>query len=225
MNNLSKLLDDGTLKIKKINMGKPNNKKTYKKMMKKQKNMKGGKTQKRNKNKNKSPKIIIKKENKTPKQSNNNQKILNRVIDNKIQKVVDQVTSSNDDKKIKPVEKIYEKRRPLEKKRQLEERERQVKQPKVEEKRQLEERERQVKQPKVEEKRQLEERERQVERSVKKKQPVKKKLKHNKTKKLNISDMIEKLKNKGILVSGKNKKLVKDIYLYALDDNIKIYRK
>jgi len=194
MNNLSKLLDDGTLKIKKINMGKPNNKKTYKKMMKKQKNMKGGKTQKRNKNKNKSPKIIIKKENKTPKQSNNNQKILNRVIDNKIQKVVDQVTSSNDDKKIKPVEKIYEKQR-------------------------------QVKQPKVEEKRQLEERERQVERSVKKKQPVKKKLKHNKTKKLNISDMIEKLKNKGILVSGKNKKLVKDIYLYALDDNIKIYRK
>ena len=215
MNNLSKLLDDGTLKIKKINMGKPNNKKTYKKMMKKQKNMKGGKTQKRNKNKNKSPKIIIKKENKTPKLSNNNQKILNRVIDNKIQKVVDQVTSSNDDKKIKPVEKIYEKRRPLEKKRQ----------PKVEEKRQPEERERQVKQPKVEEKRQLEERERQVERSVKKKQPVKKKLKHNKTKKLNISDMIEKLKNKGILVSGKNKKLVKDIYLYALDDNIKIYRK
>lgn len=194
MNNLSKLLDDGTLKIKKINMGKPNNKKTYKKMMKKQKNMKGGKTQKRNKNKNKSPKIIIKKENKTPKPSNNNQQILNRVIDNKIQKVVDQVTSSNDDKKIKPVEKIYEKRR-------------------------------QVKQPKVEEKRQPEERERQVERPVKKKQPVKKKLKHNKTKKLNISDMIEKLKNKGILVSGKNKKLVKDIYLYALDDNIKIYRK
>ena len=189
MNNLSKLLDDGTLKIKKINMGKPNNKKTYKKMMKKQKNMKGGKTQKRNKNKNKSPKIIIKKENKTSKPSNNNQKILNRVIDNKIQKVVDQVTSSNDDKKIKPVEKIYEKQRPLEKKRQPEERERQV------------------------------------ERSVKKKQPVKKKLKHNKTKKLNISDMIEKLKNKGILVSGKNKKLVKDIYLYALDDNIKIYRK
>lgn len=214
MNNLSKLLDDGTLKIKKINMGKPNNKKTYKKMMKKQKNMKGGKTQKRNKNKNKSPKIIIKKENKTSKPSNNNQKILNRVIDNKIQKVVDQVTSSNDDKKIKPVEKIYEKQRPLEKKRQ----------PKVEEKQQLEERQ-QVKQPKVEEKQQLEERERQVERPVKKKQPVKKKLKHNKTKKLNISDMIEKLKNKGILVSGKNKKLVKDIYLYALDDNIKIYRK
>ena len=37
--------------------------------------------------------------------------------------------------------------------------------------------------------------------------------------------MINELKDKGILVSGKNKKLLKDIYLYSLDDNIKIYRK
>jgi len=36
--------------------------------------------------------------------------------------------------------------------------------------------------------------------------------------------MITELKDKGILVSGKNKRILKDIYIYALDDNIKIYR-
>jgi hypothetical protein len=37
--------------------------------------------------------------------------------------------------------------------------------------------------------------------------------------------MIKELKNKGILVSGKNYKVLESIYKYALDDNIKIYRK
>ena len=35
-------------------------------------------------------------------------------------------------------------------------------------------------------------------------------------------EMIEYLRKKGIYVSGKNPKLLKDIYLYSLDDNIRI---
>jgi len=35
-------------------------------------------------------------------------------------------------------------------------------------------------------------------------------------------DMISELKKRGIYVSGKNPKLLKDIYMYSLDDNIRI---
>ena len=43
-------------------------------------------------------------------------------------------------------------------------------------------------------------------------------------KKTNINniEMIEHLRKKGIYVSGKNPKLLKDIYMYSLDDNIRI---
>ena len=37
-------------------------------------------------------------------------------------------------------------------------------------------------------------------------------------------DMIKELKNKGIYISGKSPKLLKDIYLYSLNDNIRIIK-
>ena len=36
--------------------------------------------------------------------------------------------------------------------------------------------------------------------------------------------MIKELKNKGIYISGKSPKLLKDIYLYSLNDNIRIIK-
>ena len=50
---------------------------------------------------------------------------------------------------------------------------------------------------------------------------TKKKNKQKRTKKDNV-DMIEHLRKKGIYVSGKDPKILKDIYMYSLDDNIKI---
>ena len=49
--------------------------------------------------------------------------------------------------------------------------------------------------------------------------------KKKKVKEYDSDTMIERLKQRGILVSGKNKKLLRDIYLYALDDQIQIYHK
>ena len=53
-----------------------------------------------------------------------------------------------------------------------------------------------------------------------------KKISLSKRSKINKSavDMIEELKNKGIYVSGKNPKLLKDIYRYSLNDNIRIIK-
>ena len=39
-----------------------------------------------------------------------------------------------------------------------------------------------------------------------------------------IDDMKKELKNKGIFVSGKSPKLLKDIYLYSLNNNIRIIK-
>ena len=201
MNNLSKLLDDGTLKIKKINMGKPNKIKTYKKMMKQ--------TKKKKRNRKYSPQIIIKKQSAgVSKTSDNKQTIVNRVIDepnppilDTIDKLVNQSESSTETKtnqngdnvEIKTIKGTVDKDK--------------VNQ---EEKQDLEK----DMKPKAE--------------SVKPKQEKKKRKKSKRKKKVKQYDtktMIDKLKEKGILVSGKNEKLVKDIYLYALDDQIKIYRK
>jgi hypothetical protein len=193
MNNLSKLLDDGTLKIKKINMGKPNKIKTYKKMMKQ--------TKKKKRNKKYSPKIIIKKQPAdSSKSSDNKQKIIKRVIDQPKQKNI-----------IKEIDNIVNKEEKQANKKNI---------PKKSDFKKIkdtidndklkdmnissENKSEQVKQAKI-----------QQTKSKKKK----------KVKKYDTQTMIEKLKQKGILVSGKNKKLVKDIYLYALDDQIKIYRK
>lgn len=52
---------------------------------------------------------------------------------------------------------------------------------------------------------------------VSKKTQNKKRIKNKK----NV-EMIEYLRKKGIYVSGKNPKLLKDIYMYSLDDNIRI---
>lgn len=50
---------------------------------------------------------------------------------------------------------------------------------------------------------------------------TKKKQVKKKQKKDNI-EMIEHLRKKGIYVSGKNPKILKDIYIYSLDNNIRI---
>ena len=50
---------------------------------------------------------------------------------------------------------------------------------------------------------------------------TKKKGKQKRNKKDHV-DMIEHLRKKGIYVSGKDPKILKDIYMYSLDDNIKI---
>ena len=50
---------------------------------------------------------------------------------------------------------------------------------------------------------------------------TKKKQLKKKSNKNNI-EMIDHLRKKGIYVSGKNPKLLKDIYMYSLDDNIRI---
>jgi len=46
----------------------------------------------------------------------------------------------------------------------------------------------------------------------------------NHVKRKSPEDMIEGLKNKGIYVSGNNPRLLKDIYLYSLNDNIRIIK-
>jgi hypothetical protein len=218
MNNLSKLLDDGTLKIKKINMGKPNKIKTYKKMMKQ--------TKKKKRNRKYSPQIIIKKQSAgVSKTSDNKQKIVNRVIDepnppilDTIDKLVNQSESSTETKtnqngdnvEIKTIKGTVDKDKVNQEEKQYLEKDMEKDKVNQEEKQDLEK----DMKPKAE--------------SVKPKQEKKKRKKSKRKKKVKQYDtktMIDKLKQKGILVSGKNEKLVKDIYLYALDDQIKIYRK
>ena len=194
MNNLSKLLDNGTLKIKTIHRGSKPKIKTYNRYF----NRKRREKTKRNKLKYKSPQIIIKKQSGGTKSSktNNDKSIVNRVIDTKdIDTKLDELVNEPDTK------------------------EQDTKEPEV----------------KVIENTidpdQSEDTESKTESKAKpkgKKQTKKraKKITSKKKKKEYDSDtMIERLKQRGILVSGKNKKLLRDIYLYALDDQIQIYHK
>ena len=203
MNNISKLLDNGTLNIKKINTNTKTKKKTYKKYLKGNINPK--KTF-RNKNKKHSPKIIIRKENKETKRENNNKKLLNRVIDVKIDEIVNDVNDKKiDDVKDDVVKKDKEK----------------VKEEKV-----IEGTIDYDKVDSIEDKKDDKINNDKNKNKKKKKKKNKKKTKTKTKTKINknVDEMITELKDKGILVSGKNKRILKDIYIYALDDNIKIYR-
>lgn len=201
MNNLSKLLDNGTLKIKTMNRGSKPKIKTYNRYF----NRKRREKTKRNKLKSKSPQIIIKKQSGGTKSSktNNDKSIVNRVIDTKdIDTKLDELVNEPDTK-------------------ELDTKEQDTKEPEV----------------KVIENTidpdQSEDTESKTESKAKpkgKKQTKKraKKITSKKKKKVKEYDsdtMIERLKQRGILVSGKNKKLLRDIYLYALDDQIQIYHK
>ena len=201
MNNISKLLDDGTLNIKKINTNTKTKKKTYKKYLKG--NTINPKKTFRNKNKKHSPKIIIRKENKETKRENNKDKLLNRVIDVKIDEIVNG-DDKKDDVKIDDVKiddvKIDDDNKDEEEKLI----EGTIDYDKVEE---------------IENKKD-EKKKKKKKKKNKNKNKTKTKIKINK----NTDEMITELKDKGILVSGKNKRILKDIYIYALDDNIKIYR-
>ena len=201
MNNISKLLDNGTLNIKKINTNTKTKKKTYKKYLKGNINPK--KTF-RNKNKKHSPKIIIRKENKETKRENNNKKLLNRVIDVKIDEIVNDVN----DKKIDDVkDDVVKKDKELKEEKVIEGTIDYDKVDSIENKNKNDNINNDKKKNKKKKKK-------------KKKTKTKNKNKINK----NVDEMITELKDKGILVSGKNKRILKDIYIYALDDNIKIYR-
>ena len=209
MNNLSKLLDNGTLKIKTIHRGSKPKIKTYNRYF----NRKRREKTKRNKLKYKSPQIIIKKQSGGTKstKTNNDKSIVNRVIDTKdIDTKLDELVNEPDTK------------------------EQDTKEPDTKE---PDTKEPDTKEPEVKvientiDPDQSEDTESKTESKAKpkgKKQTKKrsKKITSKKKKKEYDSDtMIERLKQRGILVSGKNKKLLRDIYLYALDDQIQIYHK
>ena len=203
MNNLSKLLDNGTLKIKTIHRGSKPKIKTYNRYF----NRKRREKTKRNKLKYKSPQIIIKKQSGGTKSSktNNDKSIVNRVIDTKdIDTKLDELinepgtkepyTKEPDTKEseVKVIENTIDPDQSDDTESKSESKSESKAKPKG------------------------------------KKQTKKraKKITSKKKKKEYDSDtMIERLKQRGILVSGKNKKLLRDIYLYALDDQIQIYHK
>lgn len=197
MNNLSKLLDNGTLKIKTINRGSKPKIKTYNRYF----NRKRREKTKRNKLKYKSPQIIIKKQSGGTKSSktNNDKSIVNRVIDTKdIDTKLDELVNEPDTK-------------------EQDTKEPDLKEPEVKvientiDPDQSDDTESKAK-PKGK---------KQTKKRAKKITSKKKK----KVKEYDSDTMIERLKQRGILVSGKNKKLLRDIYLYALDDQIQIYHK
>jgi hypothetical protein len=196
MNNLSKLLDNGTLKIKTINRGSKPKIKTYNRYF----NRKRREKTKRNKLKYKSPQIIIKKQSGGTKSSktNNDKSIVNRVIDTKeIDTKLDELVNEPDLKEQdtkEPEVKVIENTIDPDRSEDTESKTESNAKPKGK---------------------------KQTKKRAKKITSKKKK----KVKEYDSDTMIERLKQRGILVSGKNKKLLRDIYLYALDDQIQIYHK
>tara|TARA_B100001115_G_scaffold182726_1_gene179680 strand:- start:2911 stop:3501 length:591 start_codon:yes stop_codon:yes gene_type:complete len=196
MNNLSKLLDNGTLKIKTIHRGSKPKIKTYNRYF----NRKRREKTKRNKLKSKSPQIIIKKQSGGTKSSktNNDKSIVNRVIDTKdIDTKLDELVNEPDTKEPdtkEPEVKVIENTIDPDQSEDTESKTESKAKPKGK---------------------------KQTKKRAKKITSKKKK----KVKEYDSDTMIERLKQRGILVSGKNKKLLRDIYLYALDDQIQIYHK
>ena len=196
MNNLSKLLDNGTLKIKTIHRGSKPKIKTYNRYF----NRKRREKTKRNKLKSKSPQIIIKKQSGGTKSSktNNDKSIVNRVIDTKdIDTKLDELVNEPDTKEQdtkEPEVKVIENTIDPDQSEDTESKMESKAKPKGK---------------------------KQTKKRAKKITSKKKK----KVKEYDSDTMIERLKQRGILVSGKNKKLLRDIYLYALDDQIQIYHK
>ena len=196
MNNLSKLLDNGTLKIKTIHRGSKPKIKTYNRYF----NRKRREKTKRNKLKSKSPQIIIKKQSGGTKSSktNNDKSIVNRVIDTKdidtkLDELVNEPDTNKPDMKEQEV-KVIENTIDPDQSDDTESKTESKAKPKGK---------------------------KQTKKRAKKITSKKKK----KVKEYDSDTMIERLKQRGILVSGKNKKLLRDIYLYALDDQIQIYHK
>ena len=196
MNNLSKLLDNGTLKIKTIHRGSKPKIKTYNRYF----NRKRREKTKRNKLKYKSPQIIIKKQSGGTKstKTNNDKSIVNRVIDTKdIDTKLDELVNEPDTKEQdtkEPEVKVIENTIDPDQSEDTESKTESKAKPKGK---------------------------KQTKKRAKKITSKKKK----KVKEYDSDTMIERLKQRGILVSGKNKKLLRDIYLYALDDQIQIYHK
>ena len=196
MNNLSKLLDNGTLKIKTIHRGSKPKIKTYNRYF----NRKRREKTKRNKLKYKSPQIIIKKQSGGTKstKTNNDKSIVNRVIDTKdIDTKLDELVNEPDTKEQdtkEPEVKVIENTIDPDQSDDTESKTESKAKPKGK---------------------------KQTKKRAKKITSKKKK----KVKEYDSDTMIERLKQRGILVSGKNKKLLRDIYLYALDDQIQIYHK
>lgn len=204
MNNLSKLLDNGTLKIKTMNRGSKPKIKTYNRYF----NRKRREKTKRNKLKYKSPQIIIKKQSGGTKstKTNNDKSIVNRVIDTKdidtkLDELVNEPDTNKPDTK-EPEVKVIENTIDPDQSDDTESKTESKTESNTESK------------AKPKGKKQTKKRAKKI--TSKKKKKVKE---------YDSDTMIERLKQRGILVSGKNKKLLRDIYLYALDDQIQIYHK
>ena len=171
MNNLSKLLDNGTIQIKKVNFNQ-SSKKTAKNLKQYLKQPKYKKKSFRNKDKSKSPKIIIKKQQADPVVKTNKKKKVNKVVpQKKINHSIDSILNKPEEpnklekpeKPPTPKTKLKSKKKP---------------------------------------------------RSLRKKSKSKKKIK--------TSDMVKELNNKGLYVTGKNKRLIHDMYKYMMNDEIRI---
>jgi len=175
MNNLSKLLDNGTIQIKKVNFNQ-SSKKTAKNLKQYFKQPKYKKKSFRNKDKSKSPKIIIKKQQADPVIKTNKKKKVNKVVpQKKINRSIDSIL--NKPEKPEKPETLEKPEKPLTPKTKI--------------------------------------------KSKKKPRSLRKKKSKSK-KKIKTSDMVKELNNKGLYVTGKNKRLIHDMYKYMMNDEIRI---